>query len=253
MSIHQKAAAIQRTRSKFELWQETIDLSLKDSRWNSYDCDIKRVVGEYNQHLLNQEHYRPLDWRLIKAMIWTESGGPNNRAWKRNPMQIGNPGDPGLRALLSKDEGGALILPPSIAKVLSESSALSSPLMNIRAGTGYLLMRLARFDIADVVDDTAVVSVVEVRRGDTYSKIAHDNGSTVSTLKMLNRGILALSPGMSIKCQKASMRKVIVGWEPITTAHIASRYNVGDPAYARKLNYCLSAMKMVPEGAACAA
>lgn len=253
MSIQQKAATIHKARSKFELWQDTINLSSKDSRWNSYDCDIKRVVGEYNQHLLSQGHYRPLNWRLIKAMIWTESGGPDNRAWRRNPMQIGNPGDPGLRALLSKDEGGTLILPPSVAKGLSESSALTSPLMNIRAGTGYLLMRMARFGIANVVDETAVVSVVEVRRGDTFSKIAHDNGSTVGTLKMLNQGILTLSPGEAIKCQKASMRKIIVGWELITTAHIASRYNVGDPTYAKKLNYCLAAMKMVPEGTACAA
>lgn len=87
MSIQQKPASIHKTRSKFELWQDTIDHSSKDSRWNNYDCDIKRVVGEYNQHLLNQGHYRPLDWRLIKAMIWTESGGPDNRAWKRNPMR----------------------------------------------------------------------------------------------------------------------------------------------------------------------
>jgi hypothetical protein len=114
-------------------------------------------------------------------------------------------------------------------------------------------MGLARFNIANVVDETAAVSVVEVRRGDTLSKIAHANGSTVETLKMLNRGVLALSPGMSVKCQKASRRKVIVGWEPMTTALIASRYNVGDPAYAKKLNYCLVAMKNVPEGAACTA
>ncbi|WP_130301103.1 MULTISPECIES: hypothetical protein [unclassified Duganella] len=77
-------------------------------------------------------------------MIWTESGGPDHRAWKRNPMQSGNPGDPGLRALLSGDEGGDLIPPPELAKALTESSVRSTPQMNIRAGTAYLLMRLAR-------------------------------------------------------------------------------------------------------------
>jgi hypothetical protein len=62
--------------------------------------------------------------------------------------------------------------------------------------------------------------------------------------------MLALSPAMSVKCPKASMRKAIVGWDPITTARVASRYIVGDPAYAKKLNYCLAVVKNVPEGAA---
>lgn len=253
MNAKPRPAPAHKTKSRYVLWQETIDQSLTDKRWNDYDCDIKRVVTEFDQHLSNQGGYRPLDWRLIKAMIWTESGGPDNRAWKRNPMQIGNPGDPGLRALLSADEGGSLILPPSVAKTLSEVTAHSSPLMNIRAGTGYLLMRLARFATVSVVDKNTKVLGVALRPGDTLTSIARANQSTVDTLKTLNRGITALSPGMTINCQKAVMGKVIVGWDLISTARIAMRYNVGDLAYARKLNYCLSIMKRSPEGATCAA
>src|ERR1700739_3964497 len=112
MSTHTQSKTVHKTKTKYELWQDTINTSLTDDRWHEYDCDIQRVVREFNNHLSGQSGYRSLDWQVIKAMIWTESGGPGNRAWKRNPMQIGNPGDPGLRALLSGNEGGDLILPP---------------------------------------------------------------------------------------------------------------------------------------------
>lgn len=67
--------------SGYERWQRTIDTSLKDSRWHEYDCDIQRIVSLFNRHLAGGS-YKPLDWRLIKAMLWTESGGPNRPAWK---------------------------------------------------------------------------------------------------------------------------------------------------------------------------
>ncbi|MFH5252883.1 peptidoglycan-binding protein, partial [Burkholderia semiarida] len=71
-------------------------------------------------------------------MIWTETGGPTKTAWRLNPMQIGNPGDPGLAALLSGKEGGELVMPPELQRVLTVLSAASSPQMNIRAGVAYL-------------------------------------------------------------------------------------------------------------------
>lgn len=240
-------------KSRHQLWQDTIDQSQKDPRWHDYDCDIKRIVREFNLHLTGQGGYRPLDWRFIKAMIWTESGGPDNRSWKRNPMQIGNPGDPGLRALLSGDEGGDLILPPELAKALTESSVRSTPQMNIRAGTAYLLMRLARFNTVSVMQASDGLQTIEIKRGDTLSKIARVNGTTVEALKYLNREAILLSPGMTLKFKKAAMRKVITGWDQITTSRIAQRYNVGDPGYAGKLNYCLSVMKSQSEVIPCAA
>ncbi|WP_307174377.1 hypothetical protein [Duganella sp. CF517] len=104
MMMTQPAAA--KARSSYELWQDTIDASLKDRRWHSHDCDLQRIVAELNRHLSGKGGYFPLDWRIVKAMVWTESGGPNNPAWHNNPMQIGNSGDPGLAALLSGKEGG---------------------------------------------------------------------------------------------------------------------------------------------------
>ena len=34
----------------------------------------------------------------------------------------------------------------------------------------------------------------------------------------------------------------------VTTSAIAKRYNVGDPAYAKKLNYCLAVMRKSVDG-----
>jgi hypothetical protein len=100
MTAHKAPAVASRAKTRYELWQETIAGALKDSRWAEYDCDIQRGVTQYNRHLRNTPGFISLDWRLIKAMVWTESGGPGNRAWRSNPMQIGNPGDPGLRAFV---------------------------------------------------------------------------------------------------------------------------------------------------------
>ena len=120
---------------RYELWQQTIDASLKDSRWHEYDCDLQRIVAGFNRHLSGKSGYFPLDWRIIKAIIWTESGGPSNSAWRSNPMQIGNAGDPGLAALMSGKEGGDLIMPADLKRTLTTSSVRSSAQMNIFAGT----------------------------------------------------------------------------------------------------------------------
>ncbi|MBP1206221.1 hypothetical protein JOD97_004294 [Duganella sp. 1411] len=232
-----------KVRSSYEKWQETIAASLKNPQWHSYDSDLQRIVSTFNRHLSGKGGYFPLDWHLIKAIIWTESGGPQQPAWRNNPMQIGNVGDPGLAALLSGKEGGDLIMPTDLKRTLTTTSVRSSAQMNISAGIAYLLMRMARFDIATVPDDKdQKVYEVVVTTGDSLEKIARTNGSTVDTLKKLNPGTSILKLGHTLKYRKASIQKVIVGWDMVTTSAIAKRYNVGDPAYAKKLNYCLAVM-----------
>lgn len=244
MTVHAQSKTTQKSKTRYELWQDTINASLTDDRWHEYDCDIQRVVREFNNHLSGKGGYRSLDWRIIKAMIWTESGGPENRAWKRNPMQIGNPGDPGLRALLSGHEGGDLILPPGTKRILTEVTSRSTPTMNMRAGVGYLLMRLARFGGGTILDESDTkVYTVEVRSADTYSKLSRLHGTTIDTLKKMNHDTLSLRPGIILRYRKAKFNKIIAGWDLITTTRIAQRYNVGDPGYAKKLNYCLTMMK----------
>ncbi|WBS01375.1 LysM peptidoglycan-binding domain-containing protein [Pseudoduganella sp. SL102] len=235
-------------KSKYERWQATVDDAVRDARWHEYDCDIQRTVTTFNRHLTGSG-YVPLDWRIVKAMIWTESGGPKNPAWKSNPMQIGNEGDPGLRALLFGNEGGELIMPATLRQQLTITSVASTPRKNIEAGTAYLLMRHARYDIRTVrqVDDTRI-HTVEVRAGDSLDKIARQNDTTIEILKQRNASSAVLRPGQTLQYQKGRLRKAIVGWELITPASIARRYNVGDSEYSRKLNYCLEVMRRSKPG-----
>jgi hypothetical protein len=241
-------------KGHYELWQNTIDGALTDSRWHDYDCDIELIVSQFNRHLAGTAGFIPLDWRLIKAMVWTESGGPDNRAWRDNPVQIGNPGDPGLAALFSRNEGGALVIPPELQGKLTIASARFSPQMNISAGVAYLLMRLAMYGFDDVADehDKRTYNVL-VKSGDNLEKIAKANGTTVAMLRKCNHGTLALSPGQSLNYQKSSTCKIIRRWTAASATSIARLYNVGDPAYAKKLTYCLTVMqKNKQQEASCA-
>ncbi|WP_338767270.1 LysM peptidoglycan-binding domain-containing protein [Massilia sp. METH4] len=232
-----------RRQTKYEQWQNTIDEAINDSRWHRYDCDIRRTVNIFNSHL-SGNGYTSLDWQYVKAMIWTESGGPDNPAWRENPMQIGNEGDPGLRALLVGNEGGELIMPTSLRQRLTIASVTTNLRHNIEAGVAYLLMRHARYDIQTVKDanDKRIHSVM-VKAGDSLDRIARKNDTTVEILKTSNGAHVFLRPGQTLQYQKAALRKVIIGWELITPASIAKRYNVGDPSYSRKISYCLEVIR----------
>lgn len=233
-------------------WKQTIDGALKNPKWNEYDCEIQRAVAQFNRHLTGVAGYLPLDWRMVKAMLWTESGGPTNRAWVNNPMQIGVNGDPGLRALLGVLEGGPLIIPPELKTTLTVAAAKTSPAANIRAGIAYLLMRLARYGFQTFPDNDTVY-VVTSKRGDSFARIAQREGSTRATLERLNPGLPVLPPNHAVKCQKASVRKVITGWRAVTPMSIARFYNTREPVYAQKLQYCLSLIHSAPSMAtACA-
>jgi LysM repeat protein len=231
-------------KSAFDKWKESVDRSKTDAQWNEYDADIKTAVGEFNVHLGKTTGYVALDWHLIKAMVWTESG-PYAPEWKTRPMQIGNAGDPGLAALLGGKEGGELIMPPALTISLTTATA-STPGMNIRAGIGYLLMRSTNYAFQDTPDvaDTKFYEYT-VKPGDSLDKIAKNQGTTAGLLKKSNptAGNL-IKPGQKLRYQKGAVKKVISGWKAINTATIASRYNttLGDPNYSKKLDYCLSIM-----------
>ena len=193
-------------KTGFQKWQDGISMAARDAKWDSWDCEIRSAVNEFNRHLSDTQGYAQLYWRLIKAMVWTESGA-EHRQWTRKPMQIGVSGDPGLAALLSGDEGGDLILPPTWKKRLTSGSAKTIPAHNIRAGIGYLLMRLANF---------------EYRRVDAGEP--HQGGNMTR--------------------KKVRTQRVIAGWRRISTEVIAKRYNGGgDPNYALKLDFALDVMR----------
>ena len=173
-------------------------------------------------------------------MIWVESGA-KHRTWNSRPMQIGNPGDPGLKALLGNKEGGELIVPLFIPR-LTEALAGMTPQSNIRSGVGYLLMRMAKFEYRDVNDPDTTIRDAIVKPGDSIDRIARAVGSTPATMKHLNPGAFVLRPGQVLKYRKSSIKRVIAGWSAINSTTIALRYNVGDTAYREKLDYALAAI-----------
>ena len=236
------ATAIQQ-KSGFEKWQDGLSNASSDAKWNSHDCDIRAAVNEYNYHLMKTNGYFSLDWQLIKAMVWVESGAESPE-WKTKPMQIGVPGDPGLSSFLSGKEGGDLIIPPSYKNYFSRSAVAVNPIRNIRAGIGYVLIRMARTDYATILDSDSKTYDVVVKSGDSLDRIAKEKGTTVDLLRRLNRDTTLLRPGQKLMYQKASVQRVITGWRSITTSTIAQRYNGGgDPNYEKKLDYALMLIK----------
>jgi hypothetical protein len=127
--------------------------------------------------------YRLLDWQLIKAMLWTETGAAHAE-WNSRPMQIGVPGDPGLTSFLSGQEGGDLILPPNWKGKLTTGSVRTISTHNIRAGVGYLLMRMANFEHKSVPASDTNTYDVTVKAGDSLEKIAKAQGSTRRSEKL---------------------------------------------------------------------
>ncbi|SEA17129.1 LysM domain-containing protein [Variovorax sp. YR216] len=225
----------------YESWRRGVDGA--DSRWDEYDLVIKQVVGEYNMHLgRSTPRYFQLDWRLVKAMLWVETG-PGVKKWKTRPMQIGEfAADPGLSALFGRQEGGELILPS--ATYVSQSAVRSNPRENIKAGVGYLLMRMANFEFQTVLDQDSHVYEVTVGPGDSLDRIAKAKGTTVEVLKKHNPADHVLRAGQVLKYQKASFKKVVTGWKFIDPVQVAYYYNGGgDPLYRKKLAYAYDAIR----------
>lgn len=160
-------------------------------------------------------------------------------------MQIGVPGDPGLKALLSDQEGGEIILPTFWKNRLTSGTVKTLPSHNIRAGVAYLLMRLAIFEIKSVVDPSSSGPYnVTVKAGDSFFKIAQTQGSTVDILKGLKRASSTLKAGQILSVEKGAMKRVVSNWRTISTTTITQRYNGGgDLLYSQKLEYAFSLVK----------
>ena len=183
-----------------------------------------------------------LDWKIVKAMIWTETGA-HDPAWHSRPMQIGNEGDSGLDALLAKDQGGEIILPMLYRIMLNKDNVRTRPLFNIEAGVGYLLLRMANYGFANFEDQRDSVHDYTVSSGDTLEGIAIAHKSTVKELQKLNPHAGMLSIGQKLKIRRAEIRKVITGFIAITPDNIAKYYNTRDERYADKLRNCLKYIK----------
>lgn len=220
-------------------WKDTVRQGIKDARWDEYDSLIKTEVDGYAVKF--QSLTSKVNWLLIKAMLWVESGGPSNKAWSTRPLQIGNTGDPAYAVLKSGTEGADLIMSDSLKNTLA-SSSIDNPDLNIKAGIAYLYTRMAVTNIVsirDVKNDKEYE--YQVVAGDSLEKISKKVGTTIFELRRLNpksSGVLKI--GQKLKYVKAAMQRTIVGWREFTSAIIADRYNGGgDPNYSAKLTYIL--------------
>jgi hypothetical protein len=226
-------------------WKQTVDGGLTDKAWDQYDLLIQTEVRAYNGRFLSTPNYPSLNWQLMKAVVWVESGGPKAQAWKTRPMQIGNPGDPGAATLKSGAEGSSLIMRPELWQDIKTKS-LDDPQLNIRAGIAYLLTRLVTVGKESLPDAHDFAEhEYKVAQGDSFWTIARKLGTTVETVRKFNPSVSPqhLRPGQIIKYRKAKMTDVIEGWKQFTTNNIATYYNVGDSSYAEKLNYVLDLFK----------
>jgi len=122
---------------------------------------------------------------------------------------------------------------------LTVHSVRTNPSHNIRAGIGFLLMRMANYEHVSVVAKDAKIQQVKVQPGDSLAKIADAHGSTLEVMRKLNPHAITLRPGQSVNIQKASVQQVIAGWRPVTPMSVAVRYNSmrRDKNYAKKLSH----------------
>lgn len=225
-------------------WTNTIDTSLNDPGARLYDTTIEGFVTEYNTRLEKTPGYVPADWKLIRAMAWVESGGPKAAAWNGRVMQIGNSGDPGFSAL-QKHEGATpvVVAPATLTKLASlKPGQINDPFFNIEVGVAYVWVRLCKTDVGTIVDDPTLRDHTVAKKGEIASILARTEGTTLGDLKDANPGINLdrLKGGEVIHFHKAHTGRRIIGWYPFTADQIASKYNVGDPAYADKLRYVMS-------------
>lgn len=230
-------------KGRFEMWKDGLNKGSRQAKWHSYDCEIKSAITEFDRHLTGTAGYTKLDWRLVKAMLWVETGA-GNAEWRIKPMQIGVAGDPGLSALLSGDEGGDIIMPPDLKENLNFNNARAIPAYNIRAGIAYLLMRMAKFKHQSVMTSDLKTYEALINRGDNMARIAATYGTTTEILRKLNPQAAILRPGQVLLYRKGAVNRVIVGWHTITVPEVARLYNGGgDARYAQKLSFALELIK----------
>ncbi|WP_338768619.1 LysM domain-containing protein [Massilia sp. METH4] len=238
-------------KGSFEMWKDGLIKGVGQAKWHTYDCEIKTSISEFDRHLAGSPGYVIVDWRLVKAMLWVETGAGHIQ-WRVKPMQIGVLGDPGLDALLGGKEGGDIIMPPSLKATLDHNAARTIPSYNIRAGIAYLLMRMAKFEFRSVVSDDPKIYEAPVNRGDSMARIAKVCGTTTDILRQLNPKATILRPGQVLLYRKGAVQRVIVGWLPFAIEDVAKLYNGGgDVRYAEKLSFALKLVKYGSE-ATCA-
>lgn len=222
-------------------WKDTMDKATTDPTWDGYDGVIKKEVAYYKSKFATKPALPHVDWLILKAMLWNESGGPSNPHWKARPLQIGNKGDPALKVLLNGKEGSHLVAAPVLIQDL-KAGKINDPTVNVRAGLAYLYTRMANFAHESVLDPKDKKRYeYKVVGGDNLSKIAQKVGTTISELTAMNlKAAKMIHPNDVLYYHKASIVMVIKGWRTFDVKTVAKRYNGdGDRFYEAKLIYIL--------------
>ncbi len=229
-------------------------MSLEDSRWNEYDETIKKEVTYYNQKFSGRgDGFVPLDWRYVKAMLWTEClAGPGSvknikaqNEWNGSPMQIGRrAADAGYIVVSGKSndsdtERTFFVTPTELRQAIQGKSKMVGHL-NVRAGIAYLYI-VAIVSMVDkpqdTIDDTTVLTYTYQKSDKGLDSIAKKLGTTSRNIAA-NSGITLTSilhAGDILRYQKAKADRVPSGWVNWKIA-IVDKYNYGDPLYELKVD-----------------
>ncbi len=218
---------------------------LVDSRWSEYDAAIKQEVDGYNKRLKTVAGFQELDWRWVKAMVWTEViAGPDDAAWSSRPMQIGNPGDKGLEVVQKGLDHSDLVVS---AEVRTAVKSDATGALNIRAGVAYLYHRAAfpHYKYSEIIDSSQI-ETYQLAAGETLSGVASKVGTTVDEL-MRQSGLDAakaskLQIGATLKYRKAHKIWQITGWDAWKDA-IKAYNSPGDPKYVEKVTKAYEKIK----------
>lgn len=222
--------------------QALMNNPLADKRWSEYDDRIKKEVAAYNQKFAQTPGFKKLDWRWVKAMVWTEvMGGPDLDDWKTNPMQIGKFTDAGLKELKLGEKSAEHTNLIASAQLRQELIALKhmDADHSIKAGVAWLYTKGAVFKYVLIPEGTAEYTY-EVKPGDNLEKIAKEVGSTIEQITTKDgKKPGVLHPKEVLKYKKGHHEWRISGWRDwetaITSYNHAPGSTAGDPNYLTKV------------------
>ena len=223
-------------------------MSLEDKRWNEYDETIKNEVAFYNRKFNGKSGFIPLDWRWVKAMLWTEVlAGPNESKgqWQQLPMQIGvikgGVTDPGYAVVrdAKQDEGADLVVEDELKQKIQNRADVIGHL-NVRTGIAYLFIRAA-IEVGaypDKIDDPQILTdIVGAKEG--LDAVAVRLKTTTDNIIQNTQGLTKqtiLHAGDSIKYQKSHSVRGILRWDDWDTAVKNYNSETTDPKYREKVS-----------------
>jgi uncharacterized Zn-binding protein involved in type VI secretion len=194
--------------------------------WDVYDEEIKKAVDEVNARFKKTPGYKALNWKLVKAILWTEvRGGPTTDGWKNRPMQMGNEfggkRDPGwlylsetlTGKLLKKDpnyKDKVRVIAPADLKTQMDQFGKDDPATNIRAGVYWLAYKIARVEQVSVDDSTEVITYY-LKPGQNPDSVKESLGTTAEAIRHDNPG---WNPNSltSFNYHKAHPEWKVTGW-----------------------------------------